>query len=344
MNLIQKACILLLTLAASAACAAEPADTTETETKIFVPSVSGAVRGRYEADTRDGYGRFAVRYARVALNARLYDIFTMRVNTDFCDQGSIKILDAWGAVDLSETVNARIGQFRMPFGQECFLSPTNYIFANRAFLVKNMCNYRAVGAQVSWKPFGKTLTLEGGMFNPYTITDHKKWTRTYAFAGRAKVSLGDWELNSGFMSIEPDSVRINLVNLAVRWRHGGLLLDGEYLYRHYTNKAHAATHGYVVYGDYAHPMRSRLFNRWSAQLRMDGQTACSNGYRDADGRLTSTSPLQNRLTAGVTVSHIGFKGFSCHFLVNYEKYFFGHVRPDSPGAGDKIVAELAIVF
>lgn len=310
----------------------------------FVPSVSGVVVGRYEDGTEDGYGRFAVRNARVALRARLYDIFELLVNTDFCDQGSVKILDAWGAVDLTGRLNFRLGQFRMPFGQEMFLGPATYIFANRSLLVKNMCNYRAVGAQLSWKPFGKTLELAGGIFNPYTITDHKKWTRTYSASGTARLTLGDWKLNTGFMSVEPDSVRINLVNFGLQWRRGGLLLDAEYLYRHYTNKAHAATHGYVVYGDYAHPMRGRLFNRWSAQLRADGITDNSSGIRDAAGRLVTDNPLQNRITVGGTLAHDGAKGLSCRFRLNYEKYFFGHIRPDKPGSGDKIVAELVLVF
>lgn len=335
--------VTLLTVPLAVFAEENPATKT-TVTLPFVPEFHGVVRGRYELNTEDGYSRFQVRNARLSAKATIARIFTAFIQTDFCDAGSIKILDAYGAVQVSNTVNVRVGQFRMPFGDDSFLAPATYIFANRSFIGKNMCNVRAVGAQAAWTAPTVPLTLSAGVFNPYAITDHKKWTKTYAFSGKALLKAGDWRFTTGFMSLEPDSVRTNLINASVAWTNGRLLLDGEYMYKHYTNRAHKASHGYLVYADYRHPISSQTFNRWSVQVRADGMTAHSDARRAEDGMIHTTEPLRNRLTFGATVSHIGAGGLNAHIRLNYEKYFYGHDRPSGSNAGDKLLAELVISF
>lgn len=320
--------------------------TTLDEPKAVELAVHGQFRGRYEIDTEDGFGRFQVRYARVNGTATLYGIFKGFVNVDFCDRGSIRILDAWASADVTPTITARLGQFRMPFGYECALGPATYVFANRAFVGKYMANYRAVGAEVAWKPSKLPFDLAAGIFSPYNISDHKTWTKTYAGSVRARIYLGPVTVNTGFLTTAPDDVRLNLANFGLQYRQGAFSAVAEYMYRHYAHGSHPATHGYVVYGDYKHAMNTRLFNRWSVQARVDGMTHCWTSRRDDNGEIVTEldNPRRNRLTLGATVSHIGFKGVDCHLQLNYEKYFWGHHHPGGIDNNDIIVAELQLCF
>lgn len=334
-------------LTASSALASGTADSTSsTEPKAVEFAVHGQFRGRYELNTEDGAGRFQVRYARVNGTATLYEMFKGYVNVDFCDRGSVRILDAWASADVSSTITARLGQFRMPFGYECALGPANYVFSNRAFVGKYMANYRAVGVELSWKPAKLPFDLAAGIFNPYNISDHKTWTKTYAGSVRARVYLGPVTLNAGFLSTAPDDLRLNHANFGVQYRQGPFSAVAEYLYRHYAHDVRNATHGYVVYGDYKHAMESRLFNRWSVQARLDGMTHCWTSRRDDDGEIVDEldNPQRNRITLGATVSRIGIKGVDCHLQLNYEKYFWGHHNPGNAEDRDKIVAELQVCF
>lgn len=336
--------------AGTAACVSQSADTSWKAALAqlpVVPEFHGVIRTRYELDTRHGDGRFQVRNARLSAQLRVARIFTMFINTDFCDAGSMKILDAWAGADVARGVNVRMGQFRMPFGEDSHLGPANYIFANRSFIGKQMANYRAVGVQGQWTPqFGGTsgpLMLAAGVFNPYTITSHKRWTKSYAASAKARLTLGHWRLETGFMSVAPDAVRANMADVAVRWANSAVTLDAEYLYKHYTNSAHRPTHGYLVAADWRKPLDHTVFNRFSAQARLDGMTAHSSLTRN-DGQLVTDHPLRNRLTLGATISHLGPKSLQAHLRLNYEKYFWGHLTEADPHAGDKLVAEFVISF
>lgn len=333
-------------LAAPCTIASASDSTALSEAKAVELAVHGQFRGRYELDTEDGNGRFQVRYARVNGTATLYEIFKGYLNVDFCDRGKMRILDAWASADVTPEVTARLGQFRMPFGYECALGPATYVFSNRAFVGRYMANYRAVGAEVSWKPSKLPFDLAAGIFNPYTISSHDVWTKTYAGSVRARVYVGPFTFNTGFLTTAPDGLRLNIANVGAKYQQGAFSAVAEYYYRHYAHGLHPATHGYVVYGDYKHAMKSRLFNRWSVQARVDGMTHCWASRRDDNGQIEIEldNPQRNRITLGAMVSHIGFKGVDVHFQLNYEKFFWGHHHPGSIDNNDKIVAELQVCF
>ena len=317
------------------ALSAMAADNAKTD---LTPKFHGALRTRWEMDTQEGLQRFQVRNARLSMEGKIIDCIGYFFQTDLCDQGKMKILDAYGKLDAAEGLQIKAGQFRMPFGIETFKSPNNYVFANRSFLGKQVMNYRAVGAQAGYTFKGTPLTIEAGAFNTNTIGDHNVWNKSVSFASRAVFKPGQWTLATGFASIDPQGFRANLVNGAVYWDDDShWLVGGEYIHEHYCNDAAKGVSTWVGLVDWHTPIKAGVFNRLSLQLREDGMT----DHMTMDG--TAVEPARNRITGGATISCVR-GALHCDLRVNYEKYLYHHDYEPAKGQGDKVVAELVIRF
>ena len=317
---------------------ASPADSIDR-----MPHFHGALRARYEMATAGGEERFQMRNARLSIDGLISPEIDYFVQADLCDRGTMKILDAWGRLVLAQGLRLQAGQFRLPFGTDCFKAPSNYIFANRSFIGKDMNNVRGVGAKLAWTR--SILSLEAGAFNPTSITDQIRWVKTLAYAGKVVVKPGaGLTFAAGAQTIEPDSVRINLTGASVTWVHRSLTLEGEYMNKHYTHHRHHTAHAWNFFADYAFPLRAGIFNRASVQGRWDGMTAHSTGKRNADRELITNDPARNRLTLGATLTY-GYRAVRCDVRIDYEKYFYHHgVKAPSLDAADKVCAELVIRF
>lgn len=332
-----------LLVAAVGLCSAAPTDSVAKPAFSYVPQFGGAIRARWEMETDGGLNRFMLRNARVNVAGRMAEPIDYYLQVDLCDCGKMKFLDGWVRLELFKGFKLQGGQFRMPFGIDTFRAPGNYIFANRSFIGRDMCNYRAVGAKFTYAIPRTPLTVEAGAFNPGTITDHTPWTHQKAYAGKVLVKLGDFQVEGGVLSNIPDSVRINMLDAAVIFRRGGLHAEAEYLYEHYTGSAYRPCHGVVAWADYAIPVRAGMFNQCSFQGRFDVMTDHSNGTRNAAGHLITNDPARRRITLGATISRI-MGSRHCDFRINYEKYFYNSGVTPPAGRGDKVVAELVLKF
>ncbi len=315
------------------------------EEKIdYTPHIHGTVRTRFELATESGKYRFQVRNARVSLDGKIAPMIDYYVNADMCDRGSIKILDVWARIYATKTLGFQAGQFRMPFGVDPFRGPNTYIFANRSFIGKQVCNVRAVGVKAMYALPSVPLSIEAGAFSPTTIGNHSGWNNSLAFAAKATYTIDNVKIATGFQSIIPDSVRTNLVDAAVSWSSGRWFIEGEYMYKHYAARRHKACHAYMLQADYQMPIKAGIFNRLSFQGRFDGMTDHSNALRDEDGLLTTNDPARNRVTVGATISYIKSKNLFLHLRANYEKYFYRHDVTTTPDSGDKALIELVLRF
>lgn len=331
-----------------AAYAAENSDTPETSGgaaawKEYLPHIHGVLRPRFEMDTENGKGRFALRHARLSLGSDIgpFDYF---FNTDFCDQGKVKILDYYAGVHATRNLYLRMGQYRMPFGSEPFLGPATSVFANRSFIGKQICNFRAVGLKASWSFTAVPLSVEAGIFNPTPITEHIVWTDRFAYSGKATLKPGDFSLSAGMMSVLPGGIRMNLADVSAGWSRGRWQIAGEYMYEHYTHSAYRDVHGWLAYADYKFPVKAGIFNRMSVQLRYDGMTDHSSGQPDSDGQLQTDHAARNRVTGGVTISYIRSRDVHVDLRVNYEKYFYRGTTSVSSGEGDKALLDMVVSF
>lgn len=319
-----------------------PVDTAVTKIS-YVPNIHGAIRARWEQDVESSRSRFQLRNARFIVDGRIAPEIDYYLQIDACDQGTMKMLDGWGRIEVFKGFKLQAGQFRMPFGEDPFKSPATYIFSNRSFIGRRICNVRAVGAKVNYELSRVPLTLEGGVFNPTNINDHTGWQSAYAYSGRAIYRFGSMKSDVGFMSIRPDDIRINLVDCALNWTSGQWTVEGEYMYKHYTHHAHRAVHAYNLWADWHKPVRVGVFNRMSLQGRIDGMTAHSDGKRNSDGVLTTGDPARNRITVGATLSYVR-RPVWCDIRLDYEKYFYHHDAAVVAGQGDKLLVELVIRF
>lgn len=309
----------------------------------YKPNFHGVVRTRWEMETETGDSRFQVRNARISIDGRIAEPIEYFIQADLCDRGAMKILDAWGRLTIAEGLKVQAGQFRMPFGVDPGRAPANYIFSNRSYLGKEVCNVRAVGAKLMYSFKDVPLSVEAGAFNPTSISDHEKWNGSMAYSGKVTYKWGNVKLNAGVKTLMPDSVRINLVDGNISWSAGRWLVEGEYINKHYANSAHKTSHAYTIFADYRMPVEAGVFNQLSFQGRFDGMTDHSSGKRDTEGRLYTTDPARKRITVGSTLSYI--KGaVHADIRLNYEKMFFDHGVKAPQGKGDKIVAELVIRF
>lgn len=323
---------------------ADAADTTATTAVNYIPQVHGVIRGRFETSTKHDDYRFQVRNARVNISGKIAPIIDYFVQADFCDRGKFKMLDAYARLWATKGLGFQAGQFRMPFGVDPFRMPTNYIFANRSTIGKQMCNVRAVGAKVMWQPSSLPFSIEAGAFNPGTIDDHTPWHNTLTYATKLTSRFGHMTFVTGFQSVRPDFVRANLFDAAATWESGRWLIEGEYMYKHYTRDRHKPAHAYNIFANYTMPVKAGYFNRLSFQGRFDGLTAHSTAVRNADGDLETNDPARNRITLGSTISYIRTKSMGLDLRVNYEKYFYHSGIEPTAENGDKIVAELVLRF
>jgi len=314
------------------------------DTVNYIPQIHGTLRGRYEVATESGDYHFQLRNARVSLNGFIAPFIDYFLQADLCDKGTMKFLDGWLRLKIINGLSVQAGQFRMPFGIDTFRSPHNYYFANRSFIGKQVCNYRAVGGKVTYALPVAPLVLEAGAFNPGTISDHKPWNNTLAYATKATYTLHNVKLTAGFQSIIPDSVRINLIDGCISWNSGQWLVEGEYMYKHYTSSSHIPAHAYNLFANYHMPVKAWIFNKLSFQARFDGMTAHSSGIRNPQGLLDTDHPARNRITVGATISYVKTKSMFLDIRANYEKYLYHDGVKALPDSGDKAVVEFVARF
>lgn len=318
----------------------------ENDSISYVPKVHGVFRGRWEIETVDGYSHFQVRNARISLDGNVAPIISYKINVDLCDRGKFSFLDAYAKITPVKNLDLQVGQYRMPFGIESFLGPGSYYFNNRSYIGKQVNNYRAVGVSVGYTLKQQPVTFETGIFNPTMIDDHTGWVKKYAYAGRVMYKPGDWLVAGGFESIMPEKVRINLASATLGWGHDRFYIEGEYMVRWYTHKAHKTTYAYNLFAVYNLPLKKSFFDTLSFQTRFDGMTNLASGYFNdilIDGKLPTTAVGRRRLTLGSTLDY-KFKFIRVAVRLNYEKCWFNHSVEYLRGDGDVISAELIVKF
>ncbi len=304
----------------------------------YVPDFHGVFRGRWEMETESGESRFQVRNARVNMAGNIAPVVSYYIQADFCDRGKIKLLDAYGRLRIADGLSFQLGQFRMPFGVESMLGPSNYIFSNRSFMGWQMCNYRKVGAKAVWKIPSVPLSVEAGAFNSGGTGDQDEWSKSYSWSGKLTWTLGQFSIVGGALGIKPSASRVYMYDGALSWQNSCLKIAAEYMYGHYSDTRYKPAHSYCVFANFRRSLSHGFFNQWSVQGRFDGITSHWSGVEDE-----AVSPARNRITAGCTLTY-RYKSVFADIRLNYEKYFY-HSGVTAPrGRGDKILAELVVRF
>lgn len=304
----------------------------------YTPEIHGVFRARWEMQPNSGQQHFQVRNARLTIGGKVHPSISYFLQTDLCDKGEMKILDAYGRFDIIKDLYFQAGQFRMPFGVEPFRAPADYIFATRSFLGNQIMNYRAVGIKAGYTIPKTGLTLEAGAFNPNDIKKHDVWTKRIAYSAKATLKLPEgFSLSTSYGSIRPASLRANLVDAALSWQNRHLLVAAEYMHETYCNSAHKPTDAYCAYIDWNKPIKLGCFNRWSIQGRYDGMTD------HIDMKSLSNEPKRQRATIGSTLT-LSHKSVHADLRLNYEKAFYYKEPKEGGYSPDRLIAEMVIRF
>ncbi len=309
----------------------------------YVPEIHGTFRTRYELETEYMENRFQVRNARLSLSGKVAPIIDYYVQADFCDKGKYKMLDAYGKIKLTNEFSIQAGQMRVPFSVDATRSPHSILFSNRSFIGKQVANIRAVGVKAIYRHPNLPLNIEAGVFNPQEMGNHQVWGKTMDFSGKVNYKLGNVKIEAGFKSHVPDSVWMNFYDGSISWAPGRCLIEGEYVYKHYSNSDFDGCHAYNIMANYFMPVKAGVFNQLSFHGRFDGMTDHSDGTRNEQGQLYVADNARNRITIGATLSYI-MPEVKADIRFNYENYFYGKDVVAAAGNRDKIVLELIVRF
>ena len=323
---------------------AQTASPQEKETP-FPVNILGTIRSKYEYQTEDNAGRFEVRNARISVDGKLSPIILYKAEIDLCDEGKIKMLDAYTRLKPARGLQFTIGQMRVPFTIDAHRSPHQQYFANRSFIAKQVGNVRDVGAALGYTVnAGFPIVLEAGLFNGSGLTNQKDfWTNSVNFSAKAQLLMPHgFNLTLSTQKIKPDGVGIMMYDAGAYWQAHGLHIEAEYLYKHYAGNAFRAVHAFDSFASYDIPVRRSMVKYVTPLVRYDYMTDHSDGTRNADGLLTVTDHQRSRLTGGLTLSLK--KPFVSDIRINYEKYFYRNADVAHTSEKDKIVLEVMTRF
>ena len=332
--------IILFLAVAGAALGAYAQDKTD-----ITPEIHGTLRGKYEYQTQEGEGRFEVRTARVSVSGKVIPEVEYKAEIDLCDEGEIKMLDAFTRLKPWKNFQFTIGQMRVPFTIDAHRSPDKQYFANRSFIAKQVGNIRDVGAMVGYDfQAGIPMRIEAGLFNGSGLTNQKDyWTKGINFSAKAQLFFTkNLTMTLSAQKIKPDSITVMMYDGGLTWKRGGFIVEAEYLFKTYAHDAYKNVHAVDVFTSYDIPVRKSLIKKVSPLVRYDFMTDHSNGKRNAEGILTTNDYQRHRVTAGATVSLC--KPFQTDIRFNFEKYFYRHDGIPKTSERDKIVIELMTHF
>lgn len=331
---------------------------TTAQAQEYKPSIHGTIRGKYErqfssSDNHDEDAastdaqRFEVRNARISVDGKLSDIVSYKAEIDLCDEGTVKMLDAYGRVKLSPNLDVQIGQYRVPFTIDAHRSPHQQYFANRSFIAKQVGSIRDVGLSATY-----TLTrnddgwgniLQGGLFNGSGLTGQKDyWTSSINFSLKDQLLMPQgWLMEASMQKVKPDGVTIMMYDGALQWHNHNWICEAEYVYKNYAHGAFDAVNAVDVFVCYdqwlnARPSADKLLQKVSYLARFDYMSDNSDGVKVTDAE-------RKRFTAGITLS-LGQKAFTADLRLNYEKYYYDEGATIKPSEHDKVVAELMVRF
>lgn len=316
-----------------------------------IPQIHGTLRGKYELQTETGRGRFEVRNARVSVSGNVIKDVEYKAEIDLCDEGKIKMLDAYARFKPIAGLDFTIGQMRVPFSIDAHRSPHSQYFANRSFIAKQVGNVRDVGCILGYNlNVGFPIVLQGGFFNGSGLTEQKDfWSNSVNYSAKAQFMLpGGFDIALSTQKIKPDNVDVSLYDIGAFYHAHGWHIEIEYLLKHYSDGAFRNVSAVDAFINYDIPLKKCFFNKISPLIRYDYVGDHSDGKRYIDNAVNENGTLiindyqRSRITGGVTLSLA--QPFISDIRINYEKYFYRKGSIPKISERDKVVIEFMTRF
>ena len=320
-------------------------DKARLEKKDYLPKINGTLRAKYEYQTEMGAGRFEMRNARVSITGNVLPIVAYKAEVDLSDEGQIKMLDAYARIFPLKGLTVTAGQMRVPFTIDAHRSPHQQYFANRSFIAKQVGNVRDVGLTLGYElPIALPLTLEAGLYNGTGLTNQKVWHKEVNYSAKAVLyPVKGWNVTLSVQGIQPEEVWMRSYDIGTYVEFGRFHLEGEYLYKQYSDHAFKDVHAVDAFVNYDLPLR-KAFSKISFLARYDMMTDQSDAktYDEQTGELATTDYKRHRVTGGITLSLS--KAFRTDLRLNFEKYFYPEGSIAKESEQDKVVLELMVRF
>jgi hypothetical protein len=315
------------------------------QAQSYKPEVHGTIMGKVEYQTGMSAYRFQLRNARISLSGKVLPIVSYKAEMDFCDEGTMKVLDAYARVTPLKGFDITIGHMRVPFTIDAYRSPHLQYFGNRSFIAKQVGNLRDVGAMLGYTTGEQTkLSIDAGLFNGSGLSNQKEWNKSLSYSVKAELLIGkQWNFTLSSQSLTPKEARINALNAGIYYDNSHIHIEGEYVYRSYAHNAYQDVHAFDGFVAYHIPLK-KVFNRISILARYDMMTDQSDGKSkdEESGALFTTDYKRHRVTGGITLAMS--KVIHTEIRLNYEKYLYAKNSIAKESEQDKVVLALMLRY
>lgn len=292
---------------------------TEESTKSAInltPKLEGSLKTKYELNTETGLMRFEVRNARFGARGSLNKYFAYRAEIDLSDEGRIRMLDAFIKYTPIKNFDIYIGQRKVPFGSDYLRSPVEILFANRSFVSKYVNDgLRDIGLVLNYNfTFHVPIELWVAAMNG-TGNNNPQWIDKPNLSGRLAVKpLKNYRIIANYYSGSTIlEKRLTMVGGELRYQNQNLLIETEYLQRHFTDTSNVSKvqDAMYIHSSYMFPTKWHQVKYITPVIRYDFM-----------GTGSFKNDLAERITAGL---NFGFetKPFITEIRFNYENYFKG---------------------
>lgn len=313
----------------------------ETDTDSYPNfTVDGTLKNKFEYATGTDVSRFTVRNSRIGIKGNINTFSSYRAQVELSDEGKFKVLDLSGTISPVEGLSFSMGQTSIPLFNNYIVSPSEMMFANRAFLGKYFISTRDLGINAKYKFNIGTVpaNLEFGLYNGNAIND-PVWKKNMSMGGR--VILGSMEGLRFSAKIydypNNDSTHFVFYGADLRYEINNFKVETEIMKSDSRTELNNDMLSYYFQSAYRVPVKSKFFDYFLPAARWDA----------IDERFDEKGFDTNRLTVGLG---LGFneEKFSSIIRLDYEWYFINNSMSifdkNDQMDSDKLTLELLFTF
>lgn len=300
----------------------------------------GSLKTKFEYATETARSRFSVRNSRMGISGNPFERISYRVQVELSNQGKFEVLDMSATIEPIKNLTFTLGQTSIPLYNSYQTTPSQMLFANRAFHVKYFVpGSRDIGlvANYNMNAGSIPLELEAGIFNASKIND-PIWTEKLSWGASIVAGAMDGFRVSAKTYRYPGAERDLFVwGGDIRYGRDNYKVETEFLSRknYIDNQTLNAA---AIQGAISFPLSNPgIVKNIMPAVRWDIIGEAGNEYiMDA-----------SRITAGLC---FGFatKPFASLLRIDYEKYIVNRLLPElnlyDEMDSDKITVELLIIF
>jgi hypothetical protein len=306
----------------------------------FSPKFDASIKTKYEYAFETDMSRFSVRNSRMGISGNISLPVSYRVQVELSSEGKFEVLDLSANINIFKGFSVTLGQTGLPIFNSYIITPSQMMFANRAFIGKYYTGTRDIGLLASYSfSFNQIpLSLQAGVFNGSSI-NNPVWTNSPSYAVR--LQIGDMtglrttaKLYHNPLTIESDYL---FLGADIRYAKERFKLEAEVMNRR-NRYSNIDRFSYYIQGAKSFPLKkSEIFKDFACALRWDS-IAENLLYNSMDA---------NRLTFGLSLG-LSDIPFTSLLRFDYEHYFVKRPIPEFSRNDEmdssKFTVELLIIF